>query len=381
MLYLGVAVAVGVALVLVVVLVGPALTGSSSGSVSADLTYSGAHPVADRAVGGFGGGGWTLLFAAGLVSPTAETISVNATDLGELDSYCTVTTESAFTGLSLPAYSGNRSSGAAPAWVFAYRNGTGDIAIVTVIDGQGTVVATLSGLACELASQLYFRAVPGNAIDSSQAAADVLPAAKTFLTAHPNASAAYALIGGAHYENLSLPTEWSITYSTCSLNTSATGTGAEFNATVNATTGEVIRTASTAGVSCGSESVTSSDQLNTSFDLGAQTISGTEPDQNYSWPVIFAENGITWDNLSATVEPEDAEGSLPVDSGWTLTARTAEGATIATFDPGLGKWSGSATQPIAVGDDLVVSTTMDLGGDVLLLTGEGSFVGSQPWLL
>ena len=251
MLYLGAAVAVAVAVLLVVVALGPSLTGSGSGNTAAVLTYSGAHPVADRSVGNFGGGGWTLLFAAGLVSPTTVMVPVNTTTLGSLTSYCTYTPVSGFSDLTLPGYSGNRTPGASPAWEFAYRNATGTIALVSVIDGQASVLATLSGLECAIGSQL-FHPVPGAAIDSSQAAADVAPLAGAFLVEHPNASAVFGLVGGGHFGNFSLSTEWSITYTSCSVENPGSGTGDTFNATVNATTGAVIESNLTTDGSCAS---------------------------------------------------------------------------------------------------------------------------------
>jgi hypothetical protein len=238
-------------LLLVAVLVGPSFTGPSSTSVATVLTYSGARPIADHTVGGFGGGGWTLLLAVGLVSPTAEATPTNMTALGNLTAYCIYTPISGLGGFTLPAYSGNRSSGASPAWEFAYRNGSGTVTLVSVIDGQGTVLATLSGLECSIGAAL-FHSVPGNAIDSAQAAADVRPAARAFLAAHPNASAVYALIGGVHFETLNVNLEWSIVYSTCSFGSTAGGTGDLFNATVNPLTGAVINATTNTDVPCGS---------------------------------------------------------------------------------------------------------------------------------
>jgi hypothetical protein len=298
MLYVGVGVAAAIAIFLVALIAGPAILGSGSTVTGAAvLTYSGAHPVANSAVGGFSGGGWTLLFAAGLVSPTTEVAPLNASSLlSGVSSYCTVTLVSPLAGLTLPGYTGNRSLGASPAWEFGYRNSTGGIAIVSVIDGHGTVLATLSGLECGIGSQL-FTPVPGDVIDSSVAAVDVAPAAHAFLAAYPNASAVYGLIGGVHEGTLNLGTEWSIEYSTCALNATATGTGSEFNATLDGVTGKILATATTNDVSCGGSTVSTAYQLNTSPVLGSEQVSAALPHENISWPVEFEENGIAWENL------------------------------------------------------------------------------------
>jgi len=382
MLYLGVAVAVAIAVLLVVVFIVPSLTGStgsSPGGTGTVLTYSGARPFADHAVSGFQGGGWTLLLAAGLVSAVSESVPVNTTALGNIS--CVFTPAVLLTSLTLPGYSGNRSSGAAPAWEFVYRNSEDTIALVSVIEGQGTVLGTLTGLECLLFSQL-FTPIPGNVIDSSKAAGAVEPEAHAFLSAHPNASAEYALVGGYSIGGRHPGPDWAVSYNTCSLSPTASGNGVEFNATVNATTGRVVSTNTTVGVSCGSGTVPPQNQVSTSLIIGPEVVTVTPRYTNYSFAVGFAENGITWSNLTAEVVNGSVLGSSPpVWSGWTLTALTSAGATIATYDPVSVSWSGGATQPLVVGDELVLTTTVNLSGDVLFLEGEGSFVGGQPWSL
>jgi len=250
MLYLAAAVAVAIAVLLVAVFVLPNLGGSGSGSSPAVLTYYGARPIADSAAGGFAGGGWTLLFAAGLVSATTVPIPANTTALGNITG-CTFHLVGSVAGLALPAYNGSRSAGVSPAWEFGYRNASDTLAIVSVINGQGMVLATLSGLECSFYAQA-FTPVPANVINSSAAAAAVEPRAAAFLAAHPNASAEFALVGGISIFGHGIVSEWSVMYSTCALSPSATGTGVGFNATVNAVTGVVLGSNTTSNEPCSS---------------------------------------------------------------------------------------------------------------------------------
>jgi hypothetical protein len=245
-----VGVAVAVVVLVVVFVAGPALTGS--GAVGPILPYSGARPVADRTVAGFEGGGWSLLFAAGLVSSTAVTIPESTTALSNLS--CTFVPVSPHANLSVPAYAGNRSAGLAPAWEFGYGSLANGIALVSVIDGQGVVVGTLTGGECGAVSVLP--SVPGTVIDSSRAAAAAEPYARAFLAANPNASAAFGLGPAAFFGGSSLSFEWVVLYSTCSANGPASQTGSEFNATVNALTGAVLTTHTASGVSCESGTFT-----------------------------------------------------------------------------------------------------------------------------
>jgi len=266
MLYLGVAVAAVIVVLLVAVFVLPSLTSSSSGSSTAVLTYSGAVPIANSAVAGFAGGGWVPIFAAGLVSPTSATYPANSTALGNLTSGCTYTEVTKVSSLTLPGYSGNRSSGAAPAWEFGYRNGSDALAVVSVINGQGSVLATLTGSECSLYAQ-FFAPIPGDVIDSSAAAKAVEPDAASFLAEYPNASAELGLIGGISFFGHVGP-EWSVMYSTCALSESPSGTGAQFNATVNALTGVVYGHNSSTDVSCGGSGSTEVVRAASPFAVG-----------------------------------------------------------------------------------------------------------------
>jgi len=253
-LYVVVAVVVVVVVLLVAFVVLPSITSSSSGP-SGPLTYSGAKPIAAGAMSGFDGGGWTLLFAAGLVTPTNESIPTNTSALGNLSSsgcsYTLVTSASTYT---VPAFTGNRSAGATPAWEFGYRNGTDALGIASVINGKASVLATITGSECAFFAQLL-TPIPGNAIDSSQAAADVEPDAAAFLAAHPSASAEFAILGGLNFLGHTVPAEWSVIYSTCALAPNPTGTGAQFNATVNALTGAVSGVQTNTNAVCGNTTI------------------------------------------------------------------------------------------------------------------------------
>ena len=253
MLYVVVAVVIVVVL-LVAFVVLPTLT--SSGGASGPLTYANARPIADRAMSGYEGGGWTLLFAVGLVTPMNESFPVNTSALGNLTSTgCTYHLVTSATTYTVPAFTGNRSAGETPAWEFAYRNASDTLAIASVINGQASVLATITGTECAFVAALL-APIPGNAIDSSQAAANVAPDAHAFLTAHPDASAEFALVGGFSFFGQSEPSQWSIVYTTCAVTASPTGTGEQFNATVNALTGAVTHTQTNNSAVCGSTNIT-----------------------------------------------------------------------------------------------------------------------------
>jgi hypothetical protein len=243
----GVLVAVAVVLALVLFVVLPGLTVSATSP--AVLTYSGARPVADHAASGFQGGGWTLLFAAGLVSSANESLPVNASTLGGF-SGCTYVLNSGVHVFTLPGFTGNRSAGLSPAWEFVYRNGTDALAIVSVVDGSASVLATVTGATCTFYAGLIL-GVPGNVIDSSRAAAAVEPRAAAFLATNPNASALFVLFGGSPLLVGTSGPDWTVVYTTCSLTSTGSATGSEFNATVNAVSGAVVSSHTNSSASCG----------------------------------------------------------------------------------------------------------------------------------
>ena len=253
-LYVVVAAVVVVVVLLVAFIILPSLTPSSG--PSGPLTYSGAKPIAGGAMSGFDGGGWTLLFAAGLVTPTSESFPTNTSALGNLSSSgCTYQLVTSVSSYTVPAFSGNRSAGETPAWEFGYRNGTDALGIASVINGKASVLATITGDECAFFAQLL-TPIPGNVIDSSQAAADVAPAAGAFLAAHPNASAEFAILGGVNFLGHTLPAQWSIVYTTCTVTPNPTGTGEKFNATVNALTGAVSGVETNNSAVCGNTTIT-----------------------------------------------------------------------------------------------------------------------------
>ncbi len=258
LVFLGIGAAIVVVLLLVV-LVLPSL-GSSSDS-GGPQTYSQARPVADQSVSGYGSGGWAALAAIGLDSASAYTAPLNFSGSGT--SNCTVTPAPGLSAnVTVPAYTGSRGAGVAPFWEFLYRNGAGAVSVVLVDDGKGTVVATISGT-CQTIFGLFL-SIPAGVIDSDAAAAAVAPYAGAFLAANPNATAEFAIIGGFSFLG-TVGAEWSVKYSTCTLGKSAAGTGTAFNATVNATTGNVRFYQTLTGVTCSSSSsvaLASSDALN-----------------------------------------------------------------------------------------------------------------------
>lgn len=375
LLYVGVAVALALVLVLAYfVVLAPSSSSSSGTGTGVDLTYSQAKPIANQAISGYDGGGWALLFAAGIDSNASVTEPLNSTAFASAN--CTFTPVSASGSVTIPGTSVNRSSGKAPAWEFAYRNGSGTIALADVISDKGAAVGTLSG-----ACTSYFgllSAVPSNVVDSSVAAAAAAaqPNASALLRTYPNATAELGLIGGVSFLGLSVGAEWSVTYSTCAFGPGASGVGEAFNATVNASSGAVTDSHLSTGVSCVTTTGTSH-TLGSSLSFNILPVSSGPPTWYYNFTAAAVGYGVAWDDFTAQIY----QGVIPISTPWTMDAVSAAGAPIATYDPGSGTWSGGSTQAIALGDHLDFTSTSDLTGDPVILTGAGQFTGTIGYAL
>ncbi len=370
-LYVAVGAVAVVLLLLLLLVAAPMLTGSGKGgSSTVEMTYAHAKPIADNAMANFQGGGWAAVLASGVAPENSTVLPRNLTSVSSSTNCSLNLSAGAPANLTVPAFNGTRTSGVAPLWFFIYKNVAGLAAIVVVLNGQATVLGTISGGVC--ASIFAFLSpIPSNVIDSSQVAAAVSGAAATFLASYPNASTDYALLGGLNFGVLSRASQWSVLYTTCPLASSGSnGVGAQFNATVNATTGQVISTQTTTGVSCSSSSGT---PLGSALAFGPASSTISPPYTNVTYPVSSASGGVSWSDFTASLRTSTG---VSVPSGWLLLAQTSAGATIATFDPTFGAWSGASAAAISTVDQIVLTSTNATAGDLLTLTGVGSYSGT-----
>jgi hypothetical protein len=342
------------------------------------MTYSQAKPAADSAASGYGSGGWAAIVGAGFQSTAS--VSEPASNLTSALN-CTTSLIGSSTTVSVPAYNGAPSSGAAPAWMFLYRNGAGEILFVLEINGQATPWATTTGSACTSVFGL-FSAIPSVVIDSStaaQAAASV-SAGTFFLAQHAHVNATFGILGGISFLGFGTGAMWEVAYTTCSsqfLGSTSSATGDVFNATVNATSGAVIYSQTLNNTSCssGSQSGPSSTPLGQALFLQAPAPSVSSGHYNYTMNVTSTSNGITWGNLTFLVV-NSSTGASTVMGTWSLTADSFSGAIVGTFDLGTNSWASGATTPIVAGDSLVFSAPASMTGYYLQIDGVGTFSGS-----
>jgi hypothetical protein len=356
---------------------GKSSTPSSSSSSSGTLTYDQAYPIANRTATSYNNGQWVTLYAVGHALVSAPSISLTNTSSPTNCSVHLLTT----TTPSFPPTPGNRTSGGSNMWAFFMRNAANTLLIVTVLNGQGLALATITNTTCT-SSLGFLQPVPARAIDSSEAAANVDPYARSFLAAHPQVNATYDLMGGVSIFGFSEPSTWQLNYSTCPINTgTSTGAsvvGSSFNATVNALTGQVIYYHTAINYNCISSSSSppppTSYPLSSSLVFGSTSAVSTKSGWQYTIPITYTAHSIEAANLSLLI----INGTKPYynfNASWQLTLESSSGAVLAVYNLPSGSWSRGSLTLLAAGQNLVLVSPQNLSGWNLEILGLGQFNG------
>ncbi|MCI4345392.1 MAG: hypothetical protein L3K07_01350 [Thermoplasmata archaeon] len=235
----GVSVAVVVAVVLsglYVAAVGPFARHSGAGSA---VSFAAARTLANSTAGSYRGGYPTLSLALGVDSRTSLTLPISGL-LGT--GGCSV---SGIPGssVSVPSTPGVAGTGLAGFWALLYRNSSGAGLVVSVEDGQAVALGTVPQPSPRCPLGGFAGSVPAKVVDSTAAASAVgHEGGSAFVTAHPNATAAYFLLGtGSTFA----PAEWLVAYTLCAALSTSAAIEPEFQATVNGVAGTILGAAST----------------------------------------------------------------------------------------------------------------------------------------
>ncbi len=253
-----------VAAVLIALMFGGVIPGflgpaKSSSSTPSSLDYTQAASVA-KSTSDNSGGSWSVFSGAAVGLASTVTIpgalftdlSANLTTYGCDVSWAgNVVTD----GLAIPATPSTAAQGNANFWFFVLTATSGALQVVTVSNGTGAILVTLTGLVCALLGE-ELHAAGANSLDSPQAIAVAnAHGGATFLASHPQAARTWALTGTASALNLT-QSDWNVVYTMCP--TSGDEPAApepSFNATLSATSGAVL-SSQTTNVTCGSFSLT-----------------------------------------------------------------------------------------------------------------------------
>jgi hypothetical protein len=185
-----------------------------------ETTYSVASTEATEAADAHGGT-WGVVYAVGLNGPS----SLSRPFIGDNGgSYCSFQSTAGSQNVTIPAASGNRSAGGSPYWAFVLRNSSGAILGVSVTGGSASVFGT-GNLQCGLHWGSPLETLPVSTMNSTTAM-NLANAAggSAFLRNNTSASVTMEVEASVTGSQGNSPT-WTITYSTCSVDTEPPGPG------------------------------------------------------------------------------------------------------------------------------------------------------------
>ncbi|HYK93250.1 MAG TPA: hypothetical protein VEY07_04315 [Thermoplasmata archaeon] len=381
-------IAVVVVVVVIVVILALALTGvlpffkSSSGGNAASSSFSGSRAAAQSAANGYPGGSWSLFGAAGVApSASASVPTSNLTGVVTSSGCTTTLAATAPATISVSAMS-DVSGGLSDAWLFLFKNSSGNtVLLVDDISGSASVIGTLGGSNCFMGALGFITTIGSNVVDSTAAAATANSAGgSAFIAAHPGAFAAFNLIAGASAFGFTTPSTWSFDYSACAFSSTATGTAAQFTATIDATTGALKSASNTTTTCTGFFSGNGTTgpggggtPISSALALGTPTVYN----QTYVWTYnvsVESASGLTLNDLSFAVK----KGGTPINLGIAAAVEvyTTGTSPVGAFYFSSTSWvlGGSLTVSVPMTFEIVVSQY--LGGATLVVSGVGSFSGS-----
>ncbi|MCI4322618.1 MAG: hypothetical protein L3K03_01105 [Thermoplasmata archaeon] len=393
MLYVVIAV---IAIVVIVVLAAVLLSGvasnnNNSNSSSAQAsTYSKASSQASSYAASYPGGPWKPWIAGGVTTNTAGTSPpINSSEFDSFPSSagCSVhLLVASGTTYTVPAISGNLSSGASPYWVFWFLNASG---ILFVTDSGGTITPLLT-IDCASFSTFssFITPIPSTVIDSSAAVQTAWGAGgAAFTTKNPDSTVSMLLTGGESIDGFSVAPSWTITYQACNPTTASTAQVATFTADINASasTKNLISASNSTGACTANADISGgggglggggSTTTTLSSELGFGTPAvGTPPSAGtyaYTISITDASGGLTWGSLLATVDTSAGGTYVYVGNG-NLTVDNILGTAVAVFNLSTDSWTLGSTVSISTTQSLVLySGIQNISGDTLSFISEST---------
>jgi hypothetical protein len=386
MLYVVIAViAVVVVVVLAAVLLAGVGSNNSNSSSTAASTYAQSASSVNSFSNSYKGGGWKPWIVSGFDTSTSATSPpVNASafnSIGGTKNGCTATLlVSVGSTFTVPAFSGNLSSGESPYWIYFLFNATGAFLVVT--DVGGTVTPLLLEVCTGTSSiSSLISAIPSTVVDSSVAVKTAWNAGGAALVAKDSSSSvSFSLTAGFSVAGVySSPPTWTVTYQACNPSTTSTTAVATFSASINATSGALMPSGATnstgpctanaaivggSGSTGGGGSTTTT--LSSDLTFGTPSSTGSAGSEAYSVSVASASSGLQWGNLNPSVET--AAGKYVFLTTGNLTVTGSGGSAVAVYNFTSFTWTSGTTSAIATGQVAVLTSgSMDLTGDQLLL--------------
>jgi hypothetical protein len=225
---------------------------SGSSSSSSDLSFGQARTAAAAAFGPSSGGPWNAVSAIGVAISTPASIPgpTGSANFSAPGFGCGWTPLGAVSlaSLTIPATTGSLGVGLSAAWLFLFTNASGRATVVTVLNGQASLYASLTSGPCST-STIPMNPIGSSVIDSTQAASIANSwGGNAFRANYSVAGAIYSISGsmsypvyppcggpvnctgisgygngsqepppgsGAPWYNITVPSVWSVMFVTC----------------------------------------------------------------------------------------------------------------------------------------------------------------------
>ncbi len=395
------AVVAAVVVIVVVILVGLDLghvgpfstsgsgTGTPGGGGGSGQTYTDAVATAQPSTSSVPGGAWTA--TAGISVDVATSHAVNSTDLTSLSSGAgcgakLLSSSSSIT--SIPSTSTSASSGTSNAWIILFSNKTLAVLEVAVFSGTATPLLTLTSYG-SCVSTTNALSLPSPLVNSPAAALVAYNSGgSAFISAHHLYDLAEILtptvtISFGSFKHV-LPAAWEISYTTCNMGADdGTTLGGEvaqgFVASVNASTGALVRALNESTVTCPSATPGGGGGGGGAKNTLKNVTYVFVLSQQHAGPGAFWNNGslvtslssMTVGDLTVAIE-NNTTGAAVSTSGITLAVIGGFSfAVLSVYDFSTNTWNNTAVgfgTSASATHILSINSTMSLKGDKIVLT-------------
>jgi len=344
-----VVVVIVVILVLALFLTGvlPGLKSSGSSSSSSPASFDSAQSTASNNAANRGGS-WTVVAALGVDSVVPLAVP---SDLGALFGLSCKVTNTSSSPPSVPANTGAYATGDQSGWVFfLYQSSSSTLLLSLVIGSSVTTLGTIVGSSCFTAFGQFTGSA--GAIDSPAVTQAVATDAASFTSAYSSASSSLLFVSGSSItvdgHTITTAPSWDVMYTNCSFDATS-GTGAQYTASVNGTSGAVTVNGGTNTIACTSLTlappVQQTEPFGDNFAMGSPvltTVSPTGAGVGCATPTAGTEYcyDLTIEGASAGLTLSSVGLEVRTSSGATFAVK---GISIASFLSSTG--AGSTTLP------------------------------------
>jgi hypothetical protein len=371
--------------------------GGGGGGVSAGETYAAAASGTSSSTGSVPGGPWTAIGGVGISEPSSTSLNSSWKTQEAAGLGCPTKLLSGASSITVfPGSSSSASSGSTPAWIILYSNASGGLLEVADFSGTATPLLTATSYGGCIGGSTVSAALPSNVIDSPAAAAAAMSGGgNVFASSHSSFFVEYILVPSVT-DSLGSPkftqSTWEVTLTNCnpsgtSSTTSYGKAATDFTASINSTTGAVIRAETYPALLGCTGTITGGKGT---FASKATLITEYQANNSFSTTPTAWYNNATFGGVSLSLTLADF--TVKVENNTTGTPISTTGLTLqvmngtkdmADYNFVTNTWTNSSTPYGGLLSTfvLVLTSSMNMSGDKMVVTATASapVTGSISW--